>query len=262
MGLPLAKACLASNIHVKGSTTSKEKLPILINAGIDAYLLQCGPQIQSERLADFFNVSTLFVNLPFKRSFDNPAIYKEQISSIIDCVKSSSVDWIIFASSTSVYPPLSGIVDESRCLSFADDRAGVLLDIEQMIMNIPGKDANILRFAGLIGPGRNPGRFLSGKEKVSGASSPVNLVHLDDCVAIIMRLLDVDCRNEIFNVCADKHPAREAFYAHASALSGLPPPKFAPDNGPPPDKIIDNSKVKKYLKYNFKYPNPSEAVFV
>ena len=42
LGLPLAKEFVSNNYKVKGSTTTKEKLEILKNEGIDAYLIDVG----------------------------------------------------------------------------------------------------------------------------------------------------------------------------------------------------------------------------
>ena len=47
---------------------------------------------------------------------------------------------------------------------------------------------DILRLAGLVGPGRHPGRFFAGKSAPDGQHG-VNLVHLEDVIGAIELLL-------------------------------------------------------------------------
>ena len=53
LGLPLAKELISNNHKVKGSTTTKEKLKILKNEGIDAYLIDVAENSISDSFESF-----------------------------------------------------------------------------------------------------------------------------------------------------------------------------------------------------------------
>jgi nucleoside-diphosphate-sugar epimerase len=83
----------------------------------------------------------------------------------------------------------------------------------------------VLRFAGLIGPGRHPARFLAAKKGVPAPNAPVNLIHLDDCCGIIETIIEKRLEGT-FNACAPSHPARREFYEIACSHLGIAPPEF------------------------------------
>ena len=53
LGLPLAKEFISNNYKVKGSTTTKEKLKILKNEGIEAYLIEIAENSISDSIDSF-----------------------------------------------------------------------------------------------------------------------------------------------------------------------------------------------------------------
>ena len=70
---------------------------------------------------------------------------------------------------------------EMDCLT----RAGIsLLEMEQLFTQNNQFEAAVIRFGGLYGPGRHPGNFLARKKELAGASNPVNMIHLEDCIGI------------------------------------------------------------------------------
>jgi nucleoside-diphosphate-sugar epimerase len=83
----------------------------------------------------------------------------------------------------------------------------------------------------------------------------VNLIHRDDCVALLATLIDQDVRNEVFNACADAHPTRRAIYTRAAEVLGLEPPTFDASDDTT-GKIVDNQKVKARCGYEFRHPDP------
>src|SRR3989338_2250729 len=90
--------------NVKGSTTTAGKTAILNQKGIAPFLIKCNPSVNGASLPRFFDSDILFLNIPFKRDLKDPDIYKKQIASVIKKVEASSIRFVIFASSTSVYP--------------------------------------------------------------------------------------------------------------------------------------------------------------
>ena len=86
-----------------------------------------------------------------------------------------------------------------------------------------------LRFAGLFGPGRDPGKFFTGKINIPNGLAPVNLLHLDDAVGMTMQLMENISNDKIINVVSQGHPSRMDFYSQAAKRSGLEPPIFVPE---------------------------------
>lgn len=258
LGLPLAKRLIADSCSVKGSTTRPERLSVLTEAGIQAFHIHCSPHIQGTALSEFFQSQLLFLNIPFKRKLESPNIYRQQIESVIEQVHASAVTSVLFASSTSVYPNHTNLALEDDRLKPDNERSEVLHQIEQSLLEDSRFNTIILRFAGLYGGSRQLGRFLQqGRSAQRSGQAPVNLVHLDDCVEIVSRLITQshEIKNQIFNVCADEHPSRETLYTQKSREMGLDIPMFSSD--PPKSmKVVSNQKLKDALNYTFIHPDP------
>lgn len=258
LGLPLGTRLVQQGYQVKGSTTTAEKLPRLAEAGIAPYRLAFDPWLQGERVSDFFQADVLFFNIPpGRRRPDVEDFFSTVIGDLLAELRYGSVKLVIFASSTSVYAPMNGPVieiDAGRPRPWS--RSGrALLDAEARLMADAHFDTTVLRFAGLYGYDRQPGRFLADKQEVENGTVPVNLVHQDDAVAVVETLIEQDVRSDIFNVCADAHPTREAFYTRAAQWLGLDPPVFV-EGGDGAYKVVSNQKLKARLGYRFQHPDP------
>ena len=81
------------------------------------------------------------------------------------------------------------------------------------------------------------------------------LIHLDDCLGIIDRIIDTQKWGYVFNACAPLHPKRSELYTYAAMKRKIPVPRFlnGSSNG---FKIVDSSLLIRELGYNFKYPDP------
>jgi nucleoside-diphosphate-sugar epimerase len=162
---------------------------------------------------------------------------------------------ILFCSSTSVYADTEGTVTETDVAPGEMLPAGtsdparhgtprsVLLEAEGHAAAHPA--TTILRLAGLIGGERNPARFLAGRQGVATPLAPVNLIHLNDIIAVIDALVRLGTTGEVFNVCAREHPTRKAYYTDAALKAGLVPPVFD-DSDTHGGKTIDSSKIEQY----------------
>ena len=253
LGLPFARRLLQEGYQVKGSTTHLQKIEQLQRDGVESFLLKAEPLLEGPRQEEFFDTDCLFITIPYKRDLKDPRYYKEQISSIVSKAKESSVKKIIFSSSTSVYPDNAGVVTEDSPFSSDNERAKVLLEVEDICRAFG--EAIIVRFAGLVGNERKIGKFLSGKMDIPDGDSPVNLIHLEDCIEILLLLIKGSYGSQTFNACADEHPFKKMLYTQAAKKAGLPPPEFLPASVQK-TKIVSNQKLKEVLKYRFRYPNP------
>ena len=259
LGLPLAQTLLQRGHPVKGSTTREEKLATLDKRGITPYLIRFDPEINDDYQPDFFDSEVLIVNIPPKRSQETVHQYPQQIASLLRVIEDSSVQKVLFVSSTSVYPNVNRTVRESDTSEEVKASGRALLTTERMVREQPGIETTVLRFCGLFGPERNPGRFLAGKTLDSSGQVPVNMIHLDDCIAIIVEILEKEVWGETFNACADAHPTKMEFYGEAARRLSFDPPRFAATEADA-HKVVDSSKLKVALNYRFKYPDPKEAL--
>ena len=258
LGLPLAQAFLERGHAVKGSTTSQDKLPVLQKHGIAPYHIVLTPTINPDYSPEFFNSEVLLVNFPPARRDDITAYYPQQMEALLQAVKGSKVQKLLLVSSTSVYPNVNREVREEEAGGEVKDSGQALLAVEKMIRGNQALMTTIVRFCGLFGPDRNPGRFLAGKE-ISGGQQPVNLIHLDDCIAILVKIIEQEVWEETFNACADAHPAKENFYGEAARKLSFEPPTFA-EADELSFKIVNSQKLKDTLGYEFKYADPSDAL--
>jgi nucleoside-diphosphate-sugar epimerase len=258
LGLPLAEHLIRAGFHIKGSTTRQEKLGELEKAGIEPYLLTLDPGLKCRpAVSSLLEADVLVINIPPGRSRENVVSYhKLQISNLITAVAASTVRFVVFVSSTSVYPDLNREVSEEDAA--ADEGSGkALLEAENMLFNRPEFSTTVLRLSGLYGHGRHPVHYLAGKTNLPNARAPVNLVHRDDCVRVISSVIRKNVRGQIFSVCSDRHPSRKDLYTAVAARLGLTPPQFA-ENGKEGYKLVSNAKLKAHLNYEFLFPDPMD----
>ncbi len=253
LGFPLAKKLVQSRYCVKGSTTTTTKKFLLQAEGILPYQFSARPHMEG-LWGNFFEADVLFLNIPFKKNLSDPRFYYQQIQSVFSIVEESSIKRVIFASSTSVYPDDIGLAEEKREFTSDNPRSKVLWDVEHLLLESPKFKTTILRFAGFYGNDRKIGQFLTGQSNLSDGPSPANFVHLDDCVNIVLKMIERDDAKGIFNVCSDEHPTRQELYTKAAQKLGLPPPQFNDRHSK--NKIVSNKKVKDFLSYQFQHPNP------
>lgn len=258
LGLPLAKNFIAQKYIVKGSTTSPEKKSLLQEATIQPYVFTLGTTNNDELYTDFLaNSDVVVINFPPRRIPNIISIYQEQIQAILPFINDTQK--VIFVSSTSVYQNTNDWVTETLDSQPEKESGKAVLAVENILKTHLKDRLTILRFAGLFGYDRVPGRFFANKTNVPNGKAPINMIHQDDCIGLINAIIEKDLWGEIINGCADKHPLREVFYVMAAKKLGLTPPEFK-DTEDVSFKIIANTKSTKLLAYAYKHPDP--MVFV
>lgn len=257
LGLPLGAALARKGYEVKGSTTSPEKLEKLREQGIEPYLIRVNDTVEGPEKESFFDAELLILNIPpgGRRNPEVEEQYPQKVKAVLKQVHSGAVQYLIFISSTSVYG------DENREVKEEDEpcpttpSARALVVIERYLALLQHPRITVLRMAGLVGGSRKPGRFLAGKKDVPDGEAPVNLVHLDDCIGLIEAVVEQGAWGHTFNVCADQHPTRAAFYSAQAKKEGLEPPTFRAGHELS-YKAVSNEKAKKVLGYTFRHPDP------
>ena len=249
LGLPLAKQLIQQQWSVKGSTTSLEKLPLLEKEQLQPFLLRIDNNQISGDLNAFLETDILVICVPFGQQKNNSKAYQE----LAQAVANSPTNKVVFISSTSVYAACNSAVSESENTPMNPDKDG-LVALEKLFLQHPNFQTNVLRFSGLIGGTRNPGNFFKEGRVVQNGLAPINLIHLDDCVGILCKMLEGCHWGEIFNAAADSHPTRKEFYTAASLKLGKAPAVFL-ENLDFSYKTISSKKIQKYFDYTFVHPD-------
>lgn len=212
LGLPLAIE-LAKENHIKLSTTTASKKKDLITTNITPYIVNTDNI--NNQIEEFLSSDTLIINIPSKdiKSFE----------TLTQQIKKQNIKDIIFISSTSVYSDQNQIVKEENTNYYNNSS---LLDIESLLLSIPNTNTTIIRFGGLIGYSRNPANFFKNGRVVKNSLTFVNMIHRDDCISIIKKVLNSNIKNEIFNCCSPSHPTKKEFYTYCANTSNLTVPNF------------------------------------
>jgi len=257
LGLPLAVDLVSKGINVKGSTTTATKISELEKEGIMPFLLKLG-EANQEVSKDFLKDSEIIVvNFPPKRIPNILQVYTQQIASILPYI--SSTQKVIFISSTSVYQNTNDEVFETIDVQPEKGSGLAVAAVEKLLQEQLGERLTIIRFCGLIGYDRLPGRFLANKKEVLNGDAPINVIHRDDCIRLILAVIEKNSWGEIINGCADQHPLRKEFYTIAARNIGLTPPSFIKQETIV-YKIISNTKSKTLLGFEYKYPDPLKLI--
>lgn len=241
LGLPLAEHFVQLGYPVKASTRSEKRLSQIESRGATGFIVDI--ENLPDNIQRFLDSRILIINITSKNI--------EAFRALIKVIEISTVEKVLFVSSSSVYKNLNRVVTEEEG---AENEQSVLFQIENLFRDNKHFATTIVRFAGLIGYTRHPGRFFKHGKVVQQADAPVNLIHRDDCVAIIYAIIEKEIWGEVFNAVADTHPVKREFYTQARKFLDLPPPEFS-DAHELAYKIVSNQKVKRVLDYKFAFPD-------
>jgi nucleoside-diphosphate-sugar epimerase len=257
-GMALAKSLLQKGIIVKGSSTSDEKLEHLSSEGIMPYSVQF--DADSENFdPDFFECDVLIISLPPKFRKGETTGYLPKLQRIINAILKYKVKKIIYISSTGIYGDHNNEVNELNDPNPDTESGTILLEAERLFQKEMGFKTTVIRFGGLVGPGRYPGRFFAGKKDIPNGLAPVNLIHQQDCVGISEAIIQRNIFGYLFNACSPDHPTKANFYGRTALEAGLQVPEFI--NELNNWKIVVSANLKSILNYEFKVPYWTDNLF-
>lgn len=272
LGLPLAKSLLEKGFSINGSTTSVEKIAVLKNEGIHPFLVSLSAvEVLEETkisIENFLNNSEiLIIDIPPKlrgdssdTSTSHSKTFVAKIQNIIPFIEKSSINKVIFVSSTSVYADTSTALSVTEeTIPNPDTESGrQLLEAEQLLQSNSNFQTTIIRFGGLIGEDRHPIKFLAGRKNIENPEGPINLMHQIDCIGIIEAIIGLtqaqsdSCEwKEIFNAVTPYHPTRKEYYTQKAIELNLPLPEFD-ESKISIGKTILSDKIEQVLNYEFK----------
>lgn len=252
LGFPLAIKLKQLGYSINLSSRSEERLHQIEQAGFSAHYYD----IEADNSdLEFLQADTLIINITSKNI--------DAFMTLIAQIESSTIKKVLFVSSTSVYLDSSDASIPSLIESQAEFlKPCALLEIERFFQHNTYFQTSIIRFAGLIGYQRHPGRFFlqmndDGSQTCKPIKNPnavVNMIHRDDCLGIIKALVDKSVWGETFNACSSHHPLRREFYQSAVRNLANIDAEFSSE-AIASGKTINNDKVKRVLNYQFKHDN-------
>lgn len=235
IGLGWFGSALATNLleahQVSGTTRTPEKVNNFESQGIKTELLDL-KQIPSPQI---LNAQVVILNIP-------------PFSGQLEWFQSWGLNkstHLIFISSTSVYGEDGQTVDENTLPNPNTESGKILLAEENWIKTF--QNHTIIRFGGLIGKNRHPGKFLSGRKNLTGGLSPVNLIHLDDTIGFTKLIIEKKLVGETFNLVHPEHPTRSDYYQNFCRENNLPLPEFDSSGGD--GKIVSSEKTLKIYSF-------------
>ena len=125
-----------------------------------------------------------------------------------------------------------------------------------------GASVNILRLAGIYGPGRLLSRIealKAGTPLAGSGDSWLNLIHVDDATTAVTACAKSQVHNQAFVVVDDQPIPRATYFECLASLIGAPPPKFEPEvprsrGSGGLNKRCSNRKIRDLLGWQPNFP--------
>ena len=251
LGLPLAERFVSMGYKVKGSTTQQEKITLLMEKNIQAYTIDLAAETTDDLLLDFFQTDVLIVTIPPRSRTQAAGVYLAQMKRVAALIKKQSgIQRIVYTSSTAVYPDKPGWVKESDVMDAAHAGHEELAAVEQLLLTLP--NTTIVRLGGLTGGSRLLVKHFAGKKGLAGGQHPVNLIHLEDAVGVVVWVVSKNITG-VVNACSPIHPCKKDFYQSLARRFEMPLPEFKEEREE--GKTVDTAKLEQ-LGYAFTYPDP------
>ncbi len=256
LGLELGKRLREQNHEVRGSVTRHERMQEVRAAGLVPYSIKLYEKgIQGDIRSFLSGVNTLIIDIPPGLRKNPEVNFVKKIKKLIPYIEKSYLQKVIFTSSTSVYEDTLDFptYDENAETDNSNDISVQLRNTELLFLNNEHFSASILRFGGLIGPERHPVKYLAGKTGIKDPEAPVNLVHQEDCIKAVFKLMEKEKDNSVWNVVYPEHPTKEEYYSAIAKKRKLESPEFD-HSQPSKGKKISSEKLIKELKFEFSTP--------
>lgn len=180
--------------------------------------------------------------------------YAEGINNLLKNFDTSKTH-IIYTSSTSIYGNEAREVSENSSINPITSNALKIAQVEKNIQQDFMKNAAILRLAGLVGNNRHPVFYLAGKTHIKQPYAPVNLVHADEIIQVVLNLL-LNWQGGIYTVCNPDHPSKKDYYSKLAQQLEIGIPKFNLQDKSL-GKVVHADKLKE-LNFEFKYKSLDE----
>lgn len=256
LGLPLARSLQKKGFSVIGSTTSSEKKERISENGVLVIQMELAPLPIGIGFTKLFEADIMIITIPPKSQQQPGNLYLEQLKYLKEMISKSEVKKVIFISSTGIYPEStkSEPYSESDFIFLENTGNQNQFRAESLFKNESTFKATIIRFGGLMGENRIPGKYFSGKENVIGHTK-VNFIHQEDAVRLIEWVITTELWGKIFNGVAPIHSFRKDIYEKNAAQYGMIAPKSYSLEIVEGNRLISSDKIIS-TGFEFKFPNP------
>ena len=227
-----------------------------------------GDVTQPESLASLPDADVVLYAVGWDRSAGKSmrTVSLDGLRNVLDRITTTTKRFL-YISSTSVYGQTGGewIDEESPCEP-SRENGEICLEAEQRVWAaFPPHDsrraANVLRLAGIYGPGRMLRRIeaVRSNEPIDGNPAGfLNLIHVDDAARIVDACLRRGQPGRTYLVCDDEPLTRRDYYRTLAELLDAPQPVFHENTEPTPshgpNKRCCNRRMKQELGVELKYP--------
>jgi len=229
-----------------------------------------GDILKPETLMDLPAAGTVLFAVGHDRSSGTSiqSVYVDGFQNLLDALPPSSGP-VLYTSSTGVYAQEDGewVDEDSIC---EPDREGgrACLAAEKMLLAHPrGQDAKILRLAGLYGPGRIPrsADVIAGNPLPVAGNDYLNLIHVDDAVAVLLAASDQGGVTRTYNVSDGSPTNRCEYFTALARLLQAPTPRFEiakewSDRKSSTNKRVSNDRMVRELGVRPIYPTYQEGL--
>ena len=255
LGTQLATALKSDGHDVWVSSRSAVKFAAF-DQSFGHFVLDLAHSVRADaELDSLFKDALIICTVPASRS-DGEG-YIRALTQLATLMQQSGARACIHLSSTGIYEGLQGDVDEQSPLLLNEPRIKLLALGEQLLRD--ALPCCTLRLAGLIGPGRHPARFLSGKP-AGGAQMAVNMVHSSDICAAVSAIVQQQLWPELFNLSSPEFCSKAEFYLSACELAGLPAPLFQPDSDTAQARRVLSTKSQRIADFQYQFDSALAAL--
>jgi len=250
-----------SNTQVLATTRNNEKLAQLTAKGVQSALFDLGQPFPFESLV-VKNETTIILSIPPGRRNPDTTVFESGMRMLLAQFAARRPAHLIFISTTAVYGEKSNdTINERSELAPQTASAHAHVALEHAIAQSFSGSYTVLRLAGLVGPNRHPVTTLAGKQ-LSAPNRVVNLIHSEDVVSALLRLIQKGPQNKALHLAALAHPQRRAYYTECAKRLRLTPPTFISSDNEEVDqgKKIDANVTLESLGITLAYPSPYDMV--
>lgn len=254
IGLPLAQLLQEKGHTVVGSTTTAEKQAKILELGVEAIEFALVPFPQGKAFQKLFKSEVLVINVPPRTRSTDGKLFLEQLKFLRSMVDQSGTQKIIFVSSTGIYPdqPKKEPYLEEEEIDLETTGNITLFKGEEVFRDF--KELTVVRFGGLLGDDRIPGKYVAGRENVAGHTR-VNFIYRNDAASLLAWIIENELWNETYNGVAPVHALRRDVYEQNVRELGFEPPRSYQNASENDDRLISGEKILS-TGFEFEYPNP------
>jgi nucleoside-diphosphate-sugar epimerase len=257
-------------IEAIGTARTPEAVVVLRREGVEAYRFD-GAEGEPGLEEALQRAEAIVVSIPPR---DRPGATVDRFAAAI--AAAPALRRILYYSTIGVYGDHAGAwVDETSATRTRTARGGARLKDEALwtaAARARGAEADILRLAGIYGPGRNALINLARGEarRIVKGGQVFNRAHVDDIAEVTRLVLTKVLPGQIWNVADDEPAPPQDVIACAAALLGVEPPSEEPFEEAPlspmgrefyaDNKRVSIAKAKSLLGFEPAYPTYREGL--